>query len=149
MIFTNFLNLPYFNYYVALSYALLGVHTILNDLLPTNVYYRINPYLTEVVSMTEIRPEKLKMLEQDVQMYIRRNDDKLREVALILTKPRSRVQRTNDWVSLQKVLFDLWFLVQFVFRLKVVYENFRNQKKSNIIYYHKYKYKWKRLDYGV
>ena len=110
MIFTNFLNLPYFNYYVGYLtryFSSLGVHTILNDLLPTNVYYRINPYLTEVVSMTEIRPEKLKMLEQDVQMYIRRNDDKLREVALILTKPRSRVQRTNDWVSLQKVLFDL------------------------------------------
>ncbi|XP_034941440.1 calcium-independent phospholipase A2-gamma-like isoform X2 [Chelonus insularis] len=84
-----------------------GVHTMLNELLPDHVYYRFNPYLTEMVDMDELRPEKISLLEQDAQMYIRRNEDKFIQAveALKQTKPIS--QKALDWIKLQKELLGL------------------------------------------
>lgn len=61
-------------------------------------YYRFNPYLTEMVSMVEVRSDKIAQLEKDALMYFRRNEDKFEELAALLLKPRSTLRTFNDFV---------------------------------------------------
>ncbi|XP_058815007.1 calcium-independent phospholipase A2-gamma-like [Topomyia yanbarensis] len=73
-----------------------ATHTILSDLLPPGRYFRFNPYLTEFLSMVEVRPEKLAQLERDTLEYYRRNEDKFELVADLLTRKRSIISKTYD-----------------------------------------------------
>lgn len=47
-------------------------HHILSDLMSPGTYFRFNPYLTEMISMTECNAEKLQQIEKDALMYFRR-----------------------------------------------------------------------------
>ena len=80
---------------------------MLNDLLPERVYFRFNPYLTEMLSMVEIRPEKINQLEQDARMYIRRNEEKFQKAAQALLQKRRIRQKIVDWTVLQKQMSGL------------------------------------------
>ncbi|XP_020289739.1 calcium-independent phospholipase A2-gamma-like isoform X1 [Pseudomyrmex gracilis] len=84
-----------------------AVHTMLNDLLPDHIYFRFNPYLTEMLSMVEIRPEKISQMEQDARMYIRRNEEKFQKAATVLLEKRKIQQKIADWITLQKQLMGL------------------------------------------
>lgn len=84
-----------------------GVHTMLNDLLPGNVYYRFNPYLTEMLQMTEIDPKKIEQLEMDALMYLRRNEDKFQQAAKTLNETKSHTQQIMDWFHLQQQRYGL------------------------------------------
>lgn len=86
---------------------ILGVHIVLNDLLPDHVYYRFNPYLTEMISMDEVRPDKVALLEQDAQMYIRKNEDKFNQAAIALSQKKTASQAAMDWIKLQKDILGL------------------------------------------
>lgn len=83
-----------------------ATHVILSDLLPTGTYFRFNPYLTEWLSMVEVRPEKIQQLENDAWMYYRKNEDKFEHVAEILTEKRHIVNKAKDvYYRLQETLF--------------------------------------------
>lgn len=84
-----------------------AVHTMLNDLLPDHIYFRFNPYLTEMLSMVEIRPEKINQMEQDARMYVRRNEEKFQKAATALSEKRPIQQKTVDWIALQRQLYGL------------------------------------------
>ncbi|XP_018574389.1 calcium-independent phospholipase A2-gamma-like [Anoplophora glabripennis] len=84
-----------------------GVHTMLNDLLPGDVYYRFNPYLTEMLSMVETDSQKLEQLRRDAIMYLRRNEDKFQEAARVLMKEKSPVEKVMDYVKVQKEMLGL------------------------------------------
>lgn len=81
-----------------------NVHTMLSDLLPADVYYRFNPYLTEMLNISEIDPKKLEQLERDALMYLRRNEDKFQEAAKALGVGKKTTQKLVDWVNFQKEL---------------------------------------------
>ncbi|XP_025989517.1 calcium-independent phospholipase A2-gamma isoform X1 [Solenopsis invicta] len=84
-----------------------AVHTMLNDLLPDHIYFRFNPYLTEMLSMVEIRPEKISLMEQDARMYVRRNEEKFEKAATALLEKRQIQQKVIDWITLQRQLYGL------------------------------------------
>lgn len=84
-----------------------AVHAMLNDLLPEHVYFRFNPYLTEMLSMVETRPEKITQLEQDARMYIRRNEDKFQRAAEVLLQKRKIQQQIMDWINLHRKISGL------------------------------------------
>jgi calcium-independent phospholipase A2-gamma len=71
-------------------------HHILSDLMEPGTYFRLNPYLTEMIPMTEYRAEKLRQIEKDAHMYFRRNEDKFEELAEILLKPRNCISAVKD-----------------------------------------------------
>ncbi|KAG5668406.1 hypothetical protein PVAND_016346 [Polypedilum vanderplanki] len=71
-------------------------HRILSDLMEPGTYFRFNPYLTQMISMTECNPEKWKQLENDAMMYYRRNEHKFEELAEKLLQPRSSITTLND-----------------------------------------------------
>lgn len=76
-----------------------GVHTLLDDLLAPDVYFRFNPMLSAVVSLDENRPGALDQLQRDTQNYLERNRLKLARLCLVLGAERSSVSRTKDWMS--------------------------------------------------
>lgn len=82
-----------------------AVHTMLNDLLPGNVYYRFNPYLTEMIGLSEINPKKLEQLERDALMYLRRNEDKFQEAGKVLCENRRLTQKLFDWINIKREMF--------------------------------------------
>lgn len=74
-------------------------HHIMSDLMAPGSYFRFNPYLTEMISMTECDDEKLKQIEKDALMYFRRNEDKFEELADRLLKPRSSISLVGDYFN--------------------------------------------------
>ncbi|XP_029363172.1 calcium-independent phospholipase A2-gamma-like [Echeneis naucrates] len=76
-----------------------GVHTLLDDLLAPDVYFRFNPMLSGEVSLDESRPGPLEQLQRDTQTYLERNQPKLARLCLVLGAERSAASRTKDWMS--------------------------------------------------
>lgn len=75
-----------------------GVHTLLDDLLAPDVYFRFNPMLSALVSLDESRPRALEQLQRDTQVYLERNRPKLARLCLVLGAERSAVRRAQDWM---------------------------------------------------
>ncbi|TNN73526.1 Calcium-independent phospholipase A2-gamma [Liparis tanakae] len=76
-----------------------GVHTLLDELLAPDVYFRFNPMLSELVSLDESRPQALDQLLRDTQNYLERNRSKVARLCLVLGAERSAASRTKDWMS--------------------------------------------------
>ncbi|XP_061629330.1 LOW QUALITY PROTEIN: calcium-independent phospholipase A2-gamma-like [Phyllopteryx taeniolatus] len=75
-----------------------GVHTLLDDLLPPDVYFRFNPTLSAEVCLDESRPGALDRLETDTRLYLERNRLKLARLCLVLGAERSALSKTKDWI---------------------------------------------------
>ncbi|XP_052087063.1 calcium-independent phospholipase A2-gamma-like [Mytilus californianus] len=77
------------------------VHTILQDLLPTSTYFRFNPYMSEDIRLDEKRTEKLIQMQQDTEMYLRKNEFKLKCATDQLLKQRQPHQQALDYIKLK------------------------------------------------
>lgn len=85
-------------------YFFLDVHMTLQDLLPPATYYRFNPYMSDNIMLNEIKPEKIKQMQKDARMYIRKNEHKLVAACNQLMLPRKQTQRLADWSRRQKLM---------------------------------------------
>lgn len=79
-------------------------HIVLQDHLPANVYFRINPYLSERVTLDETRTEKLEQLKNDARKYIEWNEMKIQKCVTALLKQRTYKQKLNDWIKVQYLM---------------------------------------------
>lgn len=75
-----------------------GVHTVLVDLLDPAAYYRFNPYMSEDFGLDEIRPEKVRQMQFDADLYLRKNASKLRRVGARLQLQRRPHRLAQDWL---------------------------------------------------
>ncbi|XP_067303558.1 calcium-independent phospholipase A2-gamma-like [Pseudorasbora parva] len=76
-----------------------GVHTLLDDLLSPNVYFRFNPMLSSNVTLDESRPEVLQQLQKDTQLYLDRNRPKLQCLCDVLMAERTAIWKARDWMG--------------------------------------------------
>ncbi|XP_051962265.1 calcium-independent phospholipase A2-gamma-like isoform X2 [Xyrauchen texanus] len=76
-----------------------GVHTLLDDLLSPNVYFRFNPMLSLNVTLDESRPGVLQQLQKDTQLYMDRNQPKLDRMCDVLMAERTAIWKTRDWIG--------------------------------------------------
>jgi hypothetical protein len=72
------------------------IHVCLHDLLPPNIYFRVNPYMSADFVLDEHRPERIEQMLRDTQTYIRQNEYKFLKLAQRLNRLRSLFQRLMD-----------------------------------------------------
>lgn len=75
------------------------VHRLMQDLLPFNTYYRINPIIRDRANIDENRPEKLENMKVDAQMYLRKNSHKFSQVVTNLRGERTYTQQFMDSIK--------------------------------------------------
>jgi len=80
-------------------------HRLLQDLLPSGTYFRMNPTLSEWMGLDENRDEKLDQLRMDAQMYVRKNELKMIHAANAISQERSLTQISKDYLDLKYKLF--------------------------------------------
>ncbi|KAA0202146.1 hypothetical protein HAZT_HAZT009803 [Hyalella azteca] len=76
-----------------------GVHTIMHDLLPGNVYFRFNPHLSDEFGLDEIRPDRLAVIMRDTELYARKNATKFQEAAAALSLQKTPYHKTLDYIK--------------------------------------------------
>ncbi|MBN3273699.1 PLPL8 phospholipase, partial [Polyodon spathula] len=76
-----------------------GVHTLLDNLLPVDVYFRFNPLMSAYVLLDESRAECLDQLRDDTELYLQRNRPKLQCLSGILQAERGALQTVGDWLG--------------------------------------------------
>ncbi|XP_035238066.1 calcium-independent phospholipase A2-gamma-like [Anguilla anguilla] len=75
-----------------------GVHTLLDDLLSPDTYFRFNPTLSAGVTMDECRPGALDLLRADTRLYLDRNQPKVERLCRVLGPERGALQLAGDRV---------------------------------------------------
>lgn len=75
------------------------MHTLLEDLLEPNVYFRFNPMMSSEVSLDESRPSTLQQLKKDTQHYLGRNQSELELLCKVLGEERTALGKTWNWIS--------------------------------------------------
>lgn len=74
-----------------------SVHNTLNELLSPDIYFRFNPYLSEVVRLDETNPEILDRVQMETRDYLERNIEKVQYVAKTLLKEKGITRKVVDW----------------------------------------------------
>ncbi|CAL8102945.1 unnamed protein product [Orchesella dallaii] len=74
-----------------------SVHNTLNELLPNDIYFRFNPYLSEVVRLDETRPEIIAKVQSETREYLERNIEKVQFVCKTLLKEKGFSKKAVDW----------------------------------------------------
>jgi len=78
-----------------------AVHTILHDLLPASTYFRFNPYMSEHFLLDEVRANKWEQMQQDTEMYCRKNAQQLDRAVSQLLQPKPLYRRITDQLRLK------------------------------------------------
>lgn len=81
------------------------VHRLMQDLLPVNSYYRINPVLRDQSTIDENRPEKLEQMITDAQMYLRKNERKFSISVEQLKLQRTLMQQALDTAKFKSKIY--------------------------------------------
>ncbi|XP_063064590.1 calcium-independent phospholipase A2-gamma-like [Engraulis encrasicolus] len=76
-----------------------GVHTLLDDLLADDVYFRFNPMLSAEVALDESRTHALDQLQTDTLQYLDRNRDKIERLCDVLRTERTVLSKSTDWIT--------------------------------------------------
>lgn len=63
------------------------IHMAMTDLLDADVYFRLNPYMSQPYTLDEVDPDKLEQMNKDAVSYVRRNSLKIRGAARQLNRP--------------------------------------------------------------
>lgn len=74
-----------------------AVHYTMRELLPPNVYFRFNPYLSEVVSLDESDLVKLQKAQTEAKGYIEKNVYKVNALNKALMKEKGVTKKVADW----------------------------------------------------
>ena len=74
----------------------------MHDLLPGDVYYRFNPYLSDEIGLDEIAEDRLALMMEDTHFYLRKNELKIQEAVRSLTKTKSALDKAKDWMDYQR-----------------------------------------------
>lgn len=82
------------------------VHTMLDALLPPDTYFRFNPYMSEDIPLNESRIEKLNFLKSEAEIYLQRNEAKLKKAAQVLGQEKSPIQRLSEWAKLKADMYE-------------------------------------------
>lgn len=82
------------------------VHTMLDALLPPDTYFRFNPYMSEDIPLNESRIEKLNFLKSEAEIYLERNEAKLKKAALVLGQEKGAIQRLAEWAKLKGDMYE-------------------------------------------
>ncbi|KAF2366661.1 Patatin-like phospholipase domain [Trinorchestia longiramus] len=82
-----------------------GVHTILHDLLPGNVYFRFNPHLSDEFALDEIKPERLAIISRDTELYARKNAAKFEEAVAALSLQKTPYHKAQDYIRKAQYLY--------------------------------------------
>ncbi|XP_007504198.1 calcium-independent phospholipase A2-gamma isoform X2 [Monodelphis domestica] len=82
------------------------VHIMLDDFLPPDTYFRINPVMRENIPLDESRNEKLDFLQSESIKYLERNEEKIKKLTKILTQEKTALQKINDWLKLKSDMYE-------------------------------------------
>jgi calcium-independent phospholipase A2-gamma len=74
-----------------------SVHYTLKELLPKEVYFRFNPYLSDVVGLDESKPDKLDKIQEETREYLVRNVDRVTYLSKVLMKQKTLSGKVTDW----------------------------------------------------
>ncbi|XP_074598016.1 calcium-independent phospholipase A2-gamma-like [Brevipalpus obovatus] len=82
-----------------------GPHRLLQDLLKPGTYFRFNPTLSDYMALDENRADKLEQMQTDAQMYLRKNEYKLKQTARALLTKRSFPRKVADEIRLRAKMY--------------------------------------------
>lgn len=74
-----------------------SVHNTLNELLPHDIYFRFNPYLSEVVRLDEANADKLDQVQMETRAYLERNVEKVQFACKTLLREKGMSKKVVDW----------------------------------------------------
>ena len=78
------------------SFFATAVHTILEDLLPKNVYFRFNPSLKSDIPLDEGQQDELNKLIMDAEHYLQANEKEFQGAAEALSFEKGVFQRWKE-----------------------------------------------------
>ncbi|KRY75319.1 Protein dif-1 [Trichinella pseudospiralis] len=80
------------------------VHRTISDLLQPSTYVRLNPYMSHRYSLDESDVQRLKQMQYDAKIYLRKNSRKIKTASELLLKKKSPFQ------ELQRLFIELYHI---------------------------------------